>query len=180
MKGLELPLAVLLSVAIFLAVPQETPVNNSSTVKANAQYVRDVVPDTATEVKSSAQEQKAVVETGVVEQSGNEPDVTPQTSHPTGCENYRQLISQYDWNQETALQIANAESGCNPQAVGDQFEIAGIYAPSCGLFQVRTLSSRPSCEALKDPATNIAWAYRIYQGQGYGAWSVCSYKVSCM
>jgi hypothetical protein len=178
MQGLKLPLAVLLSVAIFLAVPvQATPVNNSTPAKAKAKSVQAAAPDKTAEATPQAlMEQKAEVVP--------EPQPTPQVevatiSHPIGCENYRHLISQYDWNHEVALQIANAESGCNPQAVGDQFEIAGIYAPSCGLFQVRTLSSRPPCEELKDPATNIAWAYRIYQGQGYGAWSVCSFKVSC-
>lgn len=95
-------------------------------------------------------------------------------THPIGCENYRQLVSKYNWNVETFLRIAAAESGCNPYQVGDNYVINGLHAPSCGLFQVRTLQGRPSCEELKDPATNIAWAYRIYQGQGLSAWSVCS------
>lgn len=103
----------------------------------------------------------------------------PQPVTVVGCEHYRHLIEQYNWNVDVFLAIAKAESGCNPLAVGDTNPIRGVLAPSCGLFQVRTLSSRPSCEALKDPATNIAWAYRIYQGQGYGAWSVCKAKVDC-
>lgn len=109
------------------------------------------------------------------------PQPTPPEpiQHPTGCENYRQLISQYDWNVNVMLQIASAESGCNPYAVGDTWAINGLYAPSCGLFQVRTLAGRPDCESLKDPATNIEWAYKIYKGQGYPAWSVCRTKVSC-
>lgn len=110
-----------------------------------------------------------------------EPEQTPQPQPApvVGCEHYRHLIEQYNWNVNVFLAIAKAESGCNPLAVGDTNPIRGVLAPSCGLFQVRTLSSRPSCEALKDPATNIAWAYRIYQGQGYGAWSVCKAKVDC-
>lgn len=112
------------------------------------------------------------------EPSPQPPQPVPIT-HPTGCENYRQLISQYNWNVEVMLQIASAESGCNPYAVGDTWAINGLYAPSCGLLQVRTLAGRPDCESLKDPATNIAWAYKIYQGQGYPAWSVCRTKVSC-
>lgn len=64
------------------------------------------------------------------------------------------------------------ESTCNPYAVGDAYTIGGIYAPSCGLLQVRTLAGRPDCESLKDPATNIEWGYRIWQSQGYMAWSV--------
>lgn len=64
------------------------------------------------------------------------------------------------------------ESNCNPNAVGDNFVIAGLHAPSCGLLQVRTLKNRPDCETLKDPATNIDWAYKIWRSQGYKAWSV--------
>lgn len=108
-----------------------------------------------------------------------EPVKPEPITHPTGCEHYRQLISQYNWNVNVMLQIASAESGCNPYAVGDTWTINGLYAPSCGLFQVRTLAGRPDCESLKDPATNIAWAYKIYMGQGYPAWSVCRTKVSC-
>lgn len=108
------------------------------------------------------------------------PQPEPVITHPTGCENYRQLVAQAGLPVDIFLRIASAESGCNPYAVGDQFEINGIYAPSCGLFQIRTLAGRPSCEELKDPATNIAWAYRIYQGQGLGAWSVCTNgKANC-
>lgn len=114
-----------------------------------------------------------------------EKEVSPsvQESHPTptqdipkktGCEAYREEISKYEWDVNLMMAIMKAESSCVPTKVGDNYPIRGLHAPSCGLFQVRTLSSRPSCQALKDPATNIAWAYRIYQGQGLKAWSVYS------
>ena len=65
------------------------------------------------------------------------------------------------------------ESGCNPAAVGDNYPIAGVLAPSCGLLQVRTIDpARGTCEQLKDPAYNIAAAYKIWQGQGYRSWTV--------
>lgn len=70
------------------------------------------------------------------------------------------------------MAIMQAESGCTPTAVGDNYPIAGLLAPSCGLLQIRTLEGRPDCESLKDPATNIEWAYKIYTGQSYNAWSV--------
>lgn len=98
---------------------------------------------------------------------------TPQTTAATGsCESYRALVAQYDWNVDTMMYAMSKESGCNTNAVGDNYVIGGIYAPSCGLLQVRTLAGRPSCEALKNPATNIATAYSIWLGQGYSAWSV--------
>lgn len=104
----------------------------------------------------------------------------PKPVRTTGCGAYAHLLAKYNWNQRVMAQVMQAESGCNPNAIGDTRTINGIYAPSCGLFQVRTLKGRPSCAELQDPATNIAWAYRIYQGQGMSAWSVCSNgKVRC-
>jgi predicted nuclease with TOPRIM domain len=97
---------------------------------------------------------------------------TAQAQGTGSCESYRHLIAQYSWNVETMMRAMRLESGCNPNAVGDQYVINGVYAPSCGLLQVRTLPGRPSCEQLKDPAFNIATAYQIWKGQGYRAWSV--------
>lgn len=93
-------------------------------------------------------------------------------SAPANCESYRSLVSQYDWDVETMMYAMSKESGCNPGAVGDLRTINGVYAPSCGLLQIRTLPGRPSCDQLKDPATNIATAYIIWSNQGYQAWTV--------
>lgn len=103
------------------------------------------------------------------------PKVEPQVTRPApvGCEPYRSLVSKYDWNVQIAMAVMQAESSCNPSAVGDTNPINGLLAHSCGLFQVRTLKGRPSCEALKDPATNVEWAYRVYLGRGsFKPWSV--------
>lgn len=71
------------------------------------------------------------------------------------------------------MAIMQAESSCIPDRVGDNYPIRGVLAPSCGLFQVRTISAaRGTCEQLKDPAFNIEKAYGIYKGQGLTAWSV--------
>ena len=107
------------------------------------------------------------------------PPVPSPIVHPTGCDNYVAEIAKYAWNQTVAINVMSAESGCNPYAVGDNYPINGLHAASCGLFQIRTLSGRPDCESLKDPATNVAWAYKVYLSQGWGAWSVCRTKVSC-
>lgn len=106
------------------------------------------------------------------------PHTPPQpvvVKHPVGCENYRELVSQYNWNVSIALAVMKAESGCNPNAVGDRH----IPPVSCGLFQIRTLAGRPTCEQLKDPATNVAWAWKLYQASGWKPWSVCRTKISC-
>ena len=66
-----------------------------------------------------------------------------------------------------------AETNCRADSVGDNYPINGVLAPSCGLFQIRTVSpARGTCEQLKDPAFNIERAYGIYKGQGLRAWSV--------
>lgn len=89
------------------------------------------------------------------------------------CESYRYLLEQYPgWNVNTMLYAMQGESSCNPNAIGDQYTINGVYAPSCGLLQVRTLAGRPSCSALQNPAINVQTSYQIFLSQGYGAWSV--------
>ena len=106
--------------------------------------------------------------------------VPVQTNSIQGCEAYRAEVAKYgDWSVAIMMQIMKAESGCRSTAVGDNYPIRGVHAVSCGLFQVRTISGRPNCEALKDPSTNIAWAHKIYLGQGYRAWSVCKTTVRC-
>jgi hypothetical protein len=126
------------------------------------------------------QPKTAEVKEVVQKVSKPQPAPKPKPSHQIGCENYRSLVTQYFGSKaDTFLRIAHAESGCNPVAVGDRYPINGLYAPSCGLFQIRTLSGRPSCEALKDPTTNVQWAKRIYNSEGFGAWTVCRTKVSC-
>lgn len=110
----------------------------------------------------------------------SQPTSTLTTPKNKGCGEYRSEISKYDWDVNLMMAIMKAESGCRTNAVGDDYPIRGVHAVSCGLFQVRSIGTRPSCSALKDPATNIAWAYRIYQGQGLTAWSVYSngkYKI---
>ena len=94
-----------------------------------------------------------------------------------GCEQYRSLVAQYDWNITTAQNVMFAESGCDTHAVGDTWVIGGLYAPSCGLFQVRTLKGRPSCEQLKKPAVNVAWAHKLYKQRGWQPWSVCNNRI---
>lgn len=159
---MKLLITGLLSVALILAALQATPEINNSIVRAEAQQVTTEAVE-ATDPTPSPQPVNII-----------EPEAPK-----VGCEKYRHLIEQYDWDTEVFLQIAKAESGCNPLAVGDDYPIRGLHAASCGLFQVRTIAGRPTCEALKDPATNVEWAHKIYKGQGYVAWSVCRSKVEC-
>lgn len=72
-------------------------------------------------------------------------------------------MQKYDWNVQIAMAVMEGESSCVADRVGDDYPINGLHRASCGLFQVRTLDGRPDCEQLKDPATNVEWAYRIYK-----------------
>lgn len=108
------------------------------------------------------------------------PEPAPVVVQPVGCEAYRNEVAKYGWNVEVALAVMKAESGCNPNSVGDNFVINGLYAPSCGLFQVRTLIGRPTCEELKNPEINVAYAHGLYLANGWSPWSVCNHGiVSC-
>lgn len=104
--------------------------------------------------------------------------VEPQTQQPvakelTGCDKWRGLVSKYGWDTNIVMAIMEAESSCDTTRIGDTKPINGVLAFSCGLMQVRTLSPwRGTCEQLQDPAFNIDIAYKVYQGQGYKAWSV--------
>lgn len=94
----------------------------------------------------------------------------------TSCAQYAALIERYAWDVHTALAVMKAESGCRADAVGDTtltfIEDGEVRGMSCGLFQVRVLRGRPSCDFLQDPANNVAWAWKIYSARGnFGAWS---------
>lgn len=69
--------------------------------------------------------------------------------------------------------ICLAESGGRADAIGDDYPIAGLHAPSVGLWQIRTLAGRPTAEELKDPYINRDWAWKISkQGTDWTPWSV--------
>ena len=101
-----------------------------------------------------------------------EPVSAPARASSGSCADYLPIIQKYDWNAGIAQAIMRAESSCVAGNVGDNYPIRGLHAPSCGLFQVRTLAGRPSCEQLKDPETNVAWAYRLYSESGWSPWTV--------
>jgi hypothetical protein len=92
-------------------------------------------------------------------------------------------IQKYDWSQTVALAVAKAESGLNPGIVNYN---PSTFDYSVGCFQVNIWGAnaytRPSEAALKDPAVNVAFAYKIYSGNGHsfnGQWGVCRRGVAC-
>ena len=91
------------------------------------------------------------------------------------CVEFTSIIEKYDWPTETAMQVCKEESQGNPSNIGDK----DTDYVSCGLMQIRALPGRLSCEELKDPEVNIAFAYQLWQEQGWAPWSVCQTKVDC-
>lgn len=73
--------------------------------------------------------------------------------------------------------IAGAESGWNPEAVGDVGLQDATWGPSVGLWQVRSLRAQSGTgrerdeTRLKNPEFNAKAAYTIFKSQGLGAWS---------
>ncbi len=91
------------------------------------------------------------------------------------CLAYKDILDNYEWPVDIALEVCKAESSGNPNNIGDKHT---AYV-SCGLMQVRALPGRPSCEQLKNPETNIAFAYELWRKEGWRPWSVCRTVVDC-
>lgn len=92
-------------------------------------------------------------------------------------------IAKYDWAQGTALAVSFAESGYDVNTLNDN-PATGDYSVGC--FQINIYGAnartRPSEAELKDPAVNVAWAYKLYASNGHsfiGQWGVCRNKVQC-
>ncbi|MEA9985660.1 transglycosylase SLT domain-containing protein [Subtercola sp. RTI3] len=98
--------------------------------------------------------------------------IAPETvSHATkGCEMYRSLVAQYDWDIDTALAIMKAESGCDPAADNTGTNANG--SNDKGLLQINSVHSDLISDLDRlDPTKNIRAAYEIYRGSGWRAWS---------
>ncbi len=90
--------------------------------------------------------------------------VASTTTYAVGCDNYRDLVAQYNWNVDNAMKVMSLESGCNPSAANLQ-DSHGVCMGSFGLFQI-------SCHGgqIYDPAQNVAAAYAKYKAGGWQPW----------
>ena len=87
-------------------------------------------------------------------------------------------VRQYDWNDEIALSIMNCESSASSTVINNNPTTGDM---SIGLFQINIYGAnakeRPSEEELKDPDTNIAFAYKLYSEGGFKRhWTNCFNK----
>lgn len=106
-------------------------------------------------------------------------EVAPPAPEKT-CESE---IAKYNWDYQTAVAVSQAESALNPIALNDN---PATRDYSVGCMQINLYGAnaryRPSESELKDPAINIAYAYKLYSGNGnsfIGQWGVCRSKVKC-
>lgn len=98
---------------------------------------------------------------------------------PVGCENYRALVSQYNWDVRTMMAVMQAENqACDPNrnnlSAGEtHYGMDGnvICVGSYGLMQMGCLHFTDNQDG-NDPATNIAVGYEIWKKQGYNAWTM--------
>ena len=90
-----------------------------------------------------------------------------------GCEKYRHIMEQYDWNVQTAMAICKLESGGNTNAANWKDSHATCDG-SFGLFQIGCLHGY-TVEQLKDPNINIRIAYKLWKSNGWWPWT--TYKL---
>lgn len=86
------------------------------------------------------------------------------------CEEFRNLVKQYDWNVEVMLAIMMAESSCNPNALNTNSDGSN----DSGLFQINSIHKKPNRE---NPELNVRYAYQIYKSQGLNAWVAYTNKI---
>lgn len=145
--------------------PTGTPATLTNRTERQSQVVKPTgFPATTTQPVQPQPEQK--VETVAA---------TPPAPQPVaqGCDAYIPLIDQYSWNQQVAFAVMKAENtGCNPAKDNAGLNYDGSV--DYGLFQVNSIHADMvggNLDALRDPATNIDTAYKIYSGSGWRAWS---------
>lgn len=148
---MKILIAGLLSVA-FIWYTQTPPALTNQTQSTKVQTVQAVAPEKVTAVLAAAPtEPQPVVKLEI---------------QPQGCDSYRSLFSQYDWNVNTAIAICKAESGGRTNVVSATHDF--------GLMQISHVHKdmvNGQLTRLFDPSTNIRIAYSLYSANGWQPWS---------
>lgn len=110
-----------------------------------------------------------------------EPQRTVRTAATStgGCEQYRSIVNQYDWNTDVAMAVMEAESTewvngkrvpCHRNAANWN-DHHGSCQGSFGLFQLACLhKGKLNGRSFSNPAANIAAAHQIYSQGGWTQW----------
>lgn len=177
---MKLIIALILTAAFLqLIPPAEQNINNLSTQdKTKVQAVQAKAPrkestDPTLYKSGIGFQEKALTDQPVVDK----PEEVAVTSQPVkaveptpqlqGCEQYRPLVEQYDWDSRIALAIMQAESSCRPDALSPTADRGLMQINSVHIAKVNG-----DLNALYDPATNIRIGYSVYLSQGWKAWTV--------
>ena len=102
----------------------------------------------------------AVVESVTVAYLGVEGEVVSYTI-------LGEIVAAYDWPLNEAFAVVDCESSWNPLAVSWD-------GSSYGLFQINAIHFWRWPNAWSEwmlPEVNTAWAWELYQEQGWGIWS---------
>lgn len=86
------------------------------------------------------------------------------------------IVDVFGYNEvgQTALAIAQCESGLDPNAVNEDNWLWGGQGVDHGIFQINDYHHKDkfdNIEQLYDPAFNIMLAKEIYESSGFWAWS---------
>lgn len=99
-------------------------------------------------------------------------DVTGPTLTFVALSGFYDIIKTYDWNPDIAYRIMWCESQGNPGA----HNYSDVTKDdSWGLFQInlygKLAKDRPAPAWLRVPENNIAYAYSMYQADGFAPWT---------
>lgn len=88
------------------------------------------------------------------------------------CEQVKREIQKYEWDSTLIMAIAKAENRtCDPGNHNlSMSENHGVCVGSYGVLQVGCLHYKEG-ENYDDLSTNVKVAYRVWQQQGYNAWT---------
>ncbi len=93
------------------------------------------------------------------------------------CEQYRSIISRYNWDVEVAMNVMRVESSCNTNTSNTN-DVHSTCVGSYGLFQIACIHQ--PAEVSWDPESNIAKAYQLYSTSGWSPWSFTTCKkIAC-
>ena len=94
----------------------------------------------------------------------------PKTSKRAFSDLIQKHFPQEEWDR--AYNVMMGESKGNPQAVGDDYPIAGVHAPSYGLFQIRAQVHGQDPDKMLNPEENVKYAANLWKRQGRQPWTV--------
>ncbi len=174
MKVVILIIVVLAISALITATEPEASYNDNKPDEI-VDVTGDKLPRTYLERLQSLEVKYSYISTKSLVGTNVDPPA-PVSVPQVGAEQWRVLVSKYDWDVNTVLRILQCESQGRSWIVNDN---PGTRDYSVGLMQINLFGSlaatRPSEEWLKVPANNIKYAYQMSgNGANFSPWT-CYY-----